>query len=70
MTHAVVAVFIVVYAGMLLGRLPRLQLDRTGLALVGAIVLIAGGVLSLNEAARAVDISTIALLFAFMVISA
>ena len=70
MTHAVVAVFIVVYAGMLLGRLPRLQLDRTGVALVGAIVLIAGGALSLNEAAGAVDISTIALLFAFMVISA
>jgi Na+/H+ antiporter NhaD/arsenite permease-like protein len=70
MAQAVVAVFIVVYIGMLLGRLPRLQLDRSGVALLGAIALIAGGALSLNQAARAVDIPTMTLLFAFMVISA
>jgi len=70
MAQAVVAVFIVVYIGMLLGRLPRLQLDRTGVALLGAIVLIAGGAMSLSQAARSIDLSTITLLFAFMVISA
>jgi len=69
-TELTVAVFAVVYAGMFLGRLPRLRLDRTGVALLGAIALIGGGVLTLDEAARAIDVSTIALLFAFMVISA
>ena len=70
MTQAVVAVFIVVYLGMLLGRLPRLQLDRTGVALLGAIALISGGAVSLHQAAQAVDVPTLTLLFAFMVISA
>jgi Na+/H+ antiporter NhaD/arsenite permease-like protein len=65
-----VAVFILVYAGMLLGRLPRLQLDRSGVALLGAIVLVAGGVLPLEDAVASVDIGTVALLFALMVVSA
>ncbi|MFY9399104.1 MAG: anion transporter [Desulfomonilia bacterium] len=70
MVEAVVAVFVLVYVGMLLGKLPRLELDRTGVALLGAIALIAGGFLSLDQAARSIDLSTITLLFAFMVISA
>jgi Na+/H+ antiporter NhaD/arsenite permease-like protein len=70
MQGAVLTVFLIVYLGMLLGRLPRLQLDRTGVALLGAIAVIAMGALTLDEAARAVDLSTITLLFSFMVISA
>ncbi|HNY64804.1 MAG TPA: anion transporter [Deltaproteobacteria bacterium] len=70
MEWAVLGIFLIVYLGMLLGRLPRLQLDRTGVALLGAIVLLAIGDISLDEAARFVDLSTITLLFAFMVISA
>ncbi|HDP24657.1 MAG TPA: anion transporter, partial [Deltaproteobacteria bacterium] len=70
MTHVVVVVFLVVYLGMFLGKLPRLQLDRTGVALMGAIVLIAAGTMSLEEAAQSMDVSTLTLLFAFMVLSA
>lgn len=70
MSARILLVFSVVYAGMLLGRLPRLQLDRTGVALLGAIVLVAGGDVALAEAARAVDGPTMALLFALMVLSA
>src|SRR5262245_50815184 len=66
----VVLIFTLVYLGMLLGRLPRLQLDRTGVALLGAIALVASGRLTLEEAVGAVDIGTIALLFALMVVSA
>jgi Na+/H+ antiporter NhaD/arsenite permease-like protein len=55
---------------MVLGRLPKLQLDRTGVALLGALALLATGAVDLEQAARAVDGPTIALLFAFMVISA
>ncbi len=66
----VVAVFVVVYIGMFLGGLPRLKLDRTGVALLGAIAVIALTGMPLEEAARAVDLPTIVLLFAFMVVSA
>jgi Na+/H+ antiporter NhaD/arsenite permease-like protein len=66
----VVAVFVAVYLGMILGGLPRLKLDRSGVALLGAIAVIGltGG--PLEVAARAVDLPTIALLFSFMVVSA
>jgi Na+/H+ antiporter NhaD/arsenite permease-like protein len=67
---AVVAVFAVVYLGMFLGGLPRLKLDRSGVALLGAIAVIAATGMGLEEAARAVDLPTIVLLFAFMVVSA
>ena len=66
----VVAVFGVVYLGMFLGGLPHFKLDRSGVALLGAIAMIALTGMSLEEAARSVDLPTIALLFAFMVVSA
>jgi Na+/H+ antiporter NhaD/arsenite permease-like protein len=66
----VVTIFVIVYIAMFLGRLPRLGLDRTGAALLGAIALITLGDVSLAEASAAIDVPTIALLFAFMVISA
>jgi Na+/H+ antiporter NhaD/arsenite permease-like protein len=70
MTATVVAVFLIVYAGMFFGRLPRLQLDRTGVALLGAIALLVSGATDLETSLRAVDVSTLALLFALMVVSA
>jgi Na+/H+ antiporter NhaD/arsenite permease-like protein len=66
----VVVVFVLVYLGMILGELPGLALDRSGIALLGAIAILASGRLSLDEAARAIDPHTIALLFGLMVISA
>jgi len=70
MDTTVVAVFAVVYLGMILGGLPFLQLDRTGIALLGAIAIVALGVLSPEQAARSIHLPTLLLLFAFMVISA
>jgi Na+/H+ antiporter NhaD/arsenite permease-like protein len=69
-TSLAVIVFIGVYLGMALGRVPGLAIDRTGVALLGLIVLLASGDLSLDEAGRAVDMPTIALLFALMILSA
>ena len=40
MTAIVVLVFGLVYLGMILGGLPFVQLDRTGVALLGAIALV------------------------------
>lgn len=64
------AVFATVYVGMILGRLPRLALDRTGIALLGAIALLAGGETTLAQAGAAIDVPTLALLFGLMVVSA
>jgi Na+/H+ antiporter NhaD/arsenite permease-like protein len=70
MEAVTIAVFFVVYLGMILGGLPFLQLDRTGVALLGAIALVSIGALSLEEAWGAIHAPTLILLFAFMVISA
>ena len=70
MDTTVVAVFAVVYLGMILGGLPFLQLDRTGIALLGAIALVGLGVLSPEQAAQSIHLPTLLLLFSFMVISA
>lgn len=69
--HAIVlAIFALVYAGMMLGGLPRLMLDRTGVALLGAIAIIGLREMTPEEAAGAVHLPTMLLLFSFMVISA
>lgn len=70
MTTLAVAVFLLVYLGMIFGGLPFLQLDRTGIALLGAIVLVASQVISVDEAYRSLHSPTLILLFSFMVISA
>lgn len=55
---------------MIFGGLPFLQLDRTGIALLGAIVLVASQVVSVEDAYRSLHSPTLILLFSFMVISA
>jgi len=68
--HTVLLVFLCVYLGMVLGRLPGLALDRTGVALLGALALLATGKVSLAQAWAAIDVPTLALLFGLMVVSA
>jgi Na+/H+ antiporter NhaD/arsenite permease-like protein len=63
-------VFVLVYAGMILGEIPGLALDRTGIALLGAIAVVATGRLTVDQAWRAIDVHTLALLFGLMVMSA
>lgn len=70
MHSLVLVIFVVVYLGMALGRLPWLALDRTGVAVLGAIALMAGGALTAREAWLAVDVPTMAMLFGLMVVSA
>ena len=70
MTATLLTVFFLVYLGMILGGLPFLQLDRTGVALLGAIALVGSGVVSTESAVAALHLPTLMLLFAFMVLSA
>ncbi|MBI4703319.1 MAG: anion transporter, partial [Deltaproteobacteria bacterium] len=66
----VLLVFVLVYLGMILGRIPGLALDRTGVALLGALLLVLGGRMTPAQATGAVDFATLALLFGLMVVSA
>lgn len=55
---------------MMLGELPGLALDRTGVALLGAIAVVALGDEPLKQAWSTVDMPTLYLLFGMMVVSA
>lgn len=55
---------------MLLGGLPFLQLDRTGISLLGVIALLVSHSVTMDEAGRAIQMPTLILLFSFMVIAA
>ncbi|MCX8086547.1 MAG: anion transporter [Rhodocyclaceae bacterium] len=66
----IAAIFAIVYLGMFLGGLPKLKLDRTGIALLGAIAMIGSGALDPAAAVQAIDLPTMLLLFSFMVVSA
>ena len=67
-TAATIAVFVLTYAGVALGRAPGLRIDRAGIALVGASLMIGLGTLSLDEALKAIDLEAIALLLGMMII--
>jgi Na+/H+ antiporter NhaD/arsenite permease-like protein len=58
---ATIVVFLLTYAGIALGRAPGLRIDRAGMALAGASLMIGLGTLSLDEALKAVDLDAIAL---------
>lgn len=63
-------IFCLVYAGLILGNIPGLALDRTGIALLGAIAFILFQGISLTDVAKYVDFSALAILFSFMILSA
>ena len=70
MTLAVLAIFAIAYAGLALGRVPGLALDRAGMAVVAAILLVAIGAVPPGEVLGAMHFPTLVLLFALMVVSA
>ncbi len=69
----VILKFIVIgltYIGLGLGYLPFLRMNRASIAIVGAALLIALGVLDLKEAWQAIDYKTLIFLFGMMAIGA
>lgn len=66
----ILAIFVLTYVALAIGRIPGLRLNRTGIALLGAIAMIifSGG--STEESSSIVNWPTIILLFGFFVISA
>lgn len=69
-TIAALAVFAATYLFIAIGKLPGYHLDRAGAALLGASLMVWLGVLSLDEAYRAIDFDTIALLLGMMIVVA
>ncbi len=62
-------IFLAVYLGIAVGHACFVRLDRTGIAMLGGIAMLATGCLSLPEAVRAVNMESILLLFSLMVIA-
>lgn len=56
-------------SGVAVGRYPGLRMNRATIALVGATVVVLLGAITLEQAYRAVDWSTIVLLFSMMVLN-
>ncbi|RPI09029.1 MAG: anion transporter [Acidobacteriales bacterium] len=64
------AIFLGTYLVLAVGTFPGLRIDRTGAAIIGASFMIGFNVLSFDEAIRAVDYSTLVLLFGMMIVVA
>ena len=65
------AVIIVIsLAGIAAGRIPSLRMNRATIAFAGAVILVAAGSISYEDALASVDLNTIVLIFAMMVINA
>src|ERR1700712_4751588 len=67
---AAIVIFLATYVVIALGRVPGLRLDRAGAALIGASLMVATGVMSLQDAYRAIDLDTIVLLLGMMIVVA
>ena len=72
MTSEIIAltIFLISYTGIAFGSFPRLVIDRTGIALLGAVAMLGAGILNESEAFNAINLPTILLLYSLMVLSA
>ena len=71
-TRKVAAAFIFTgsYLALAIGKIPGLNIDRAGVALVGAGLMVGSGVLSLDDAYKAIDLDTLTLLLGMMIVVA
>lgn len=66
----IVVIFVLTYLGVAVGRIPGLQLDRVGIALLGATAMVVLRAVPIGDIHHAVDLPTILLLYALMIVSA
>jgi Na+/H+ antiporter NhaD/arsenite permease-like protein len=67
---AILAIFAITYAGIAMGHVPGLKLNRVGIALLGAIAMMIFGGIGTAEVVSYINWPTIFLLFGFFVLSA
>ena len=65
-------IFTLTYLGLAIGKVPGLRMDRAGIALVGATLMLVTGVLTLHQAVGedSIDYKTLSILFGMMVVIA
>ena len=64
------SIFCLAYLGIALGKIPGLVIDRVGVAVLGAISMVVFGIVTIEGAAKSIDLPTILLLYSLMIISA
>ncbi|KZD00455.1 MULTISPECIES: SLC13 family permease [unclassified Thalassospira] len=69
MNWLIAVVFVLVYIGMALGRWPWLAINRTGIAVFGAVILLISGAVDRDGALASIDFATLAVLLTLMVLS-
>src|SRR6266446_6761745 len=67
---AAAVIFAASYLALAIGKVPGLSIDRAGVALVGACLMVGSGALPLEDAYKAVDLDTITLLLGMMIVVA
>jgi len=67
---AAIVIFAASYLALALGKVPGLVIDRAGVALVGACLMVVSGVMTLEDAWQAIDMGTITLLLGMMIVVA
>jgi Na+/H+ antiporter NhaD/arsenite permease-like protein len=70
MTALIATLFGLTYLGMALGRVPGLRIDRTGIAMIVAVMLVAMGAMPTDGIDDAIHFPTLLLLGALMILSA
>lgn len=69
-TLAAIVIFAATYAFIAIGKIPVYHIDRAGAALLGGSLMVGAGVMSVEEAYRAIDFDTITLLLGMMIVVA
>jgi Na+/H+ antiporter NhaD/arsenite permease-like protein len=67
---AAAVIFAASYLAIAIGKVPGLSIDRAGVALVGAGLMVASGALPIEDAYKAIDLDTITLLLGMMIVVA
>jgi Na+/H+ antiporter NhaD/arsenite permease-like protein len=63
-------IFLASYTVFALGKFPWMKIDRPGAAIIGAVLIMAFGIVGAREALASIDFATIVLLFSMMLIVA
>src|SRR5690606_13125463 len=70
MTSFIILIFGLTYVGMALGRVPGFTLDRSGMAAIAAVALVAAGAVPTDELSDAIHFPTLLLMGGLMILSA
>ena len=69
MALVALTIFLATYLALAIGGLPGFRMDRTGVAIIGAVLMVVSGVLPMPQAIAAIDYNTLILLYGMMLIA-